>query len=197
MTKAERAELLRAASHGAAATVEAFLARGVHPDSVTDKRGETLLHWAARVNDQAMIQLLLAHGASPAMQDMWGNTPMQQLYSAGLRKAETAARTPAESTALTCAEQAAEAAAAAQEASAEAVAAAEEAAALLRRKLDAAINEKATIAAELRASRSNEDRYRRERDEARRQVCIRGGGPASRPPPPPPPSSGFKRQRPF
>jgi GNAT superfamily N-acetyltransferase len=42
-----------------------------------DRRGATLLHYAVESDDEAILELALAHGADPAVRDrVWGSTPL-------------------------------------------------------------------------------------------------------------------------
>ena len=71
---------------GSVRTVEALLAAGAHVNCAVSDRGYTPLHFAAGMNDTAMIRSLLVAGANPLATDSSGMRPVD-----GSRKGSEAA----------------------------------------------------------------------------------------------------------
>ena len=68
-------EHFQAASHGNADFLVTAIANGISVNSVND-HGRTLFHFAALGDHHELIQILVALGGNPRVQDLYGNAPM-------------------------------------------------------------------------------------------------------------------------
>lgn len=75
--------LHQASWEGDAARARALLGAGRASINATTASGDTPLHWAGMAGHAELVDLLLAHGASPDSSDMVGNTPLHWAAQAG------------------------------------------------------------------------------------------------------------------
>jgi len=87
LARAVRAEIeiLRAARDGDEAKVSHFLAGQPRSIKVSDRDGNTLLHWAVKNGQLSLIELLLFVGADPEARNRLGQRPIDLAVKPGVR----------------------------------------------------------------------------------------------------------------
>lgn len=71
----ENEKLYLASYFGSLADVKSALESGAAVDKAVQEDGVTVLHMAAYHGNDAMVDLLLKHGANPSVRDRWNRAP--------------------------------------------------------------------------------------------------------------------------